>query len=318
MKNKLLLLFIILLSLQSEGQIIIDTSVTSFLSKYPNVEIVAIKRDTSYWKSKTIAQLLFSENFYKDWNAGGDNIVSVLLKVDWKATYNKENLNWDNNLKSELGMNIQEDKGLRKTSDLLEFNSNLGYQIIDKWYSSAQFRFNTQFAKGYDYHSDDTKDDDELKSAFLAPGKIFVGIGAKYVKDENFYIYMSPFTENTTIIVNDSLARKGDINKNKQQLYHKVGPWVDVYWKYDFYQNFSAVNKLSLYTDYFRDFGSLDYFDWQLDISMPIGKYLTANFGFQAKFEKDILFDVEDSTTDEKETRLQIRQTLGIGFKYEF
>jgi len=305
----------------SEGQIIIDSSVVNFLSRYPDVEIVPIRRDTSYWQSKAKAELLFSENYYKDWNAGGDNIVSILFKIDWKATYNKDDLNWDNNLKSELGMNVQEDKGLRKTSDLFEFNSNFSHKTTEKWFSSTQFRFTTQFANGYDYHKDDTSDDDELKSAFLSPGKLFIGVGAKYVMNENFYVYMSPFTENTTIIINDSLARKGDINKNKQQFYHKIGPWVDVYWKYNFYNDFSVVNKLSLYTDYFRDFGSLDYFDWQLDLSMPIGKYLTASFGFQAKFEKDILFDVVDdngNTTGEKETRLQIRQTLGIGLKYEF
>ncbi len=318
MKNKLLLLFFIFLSQISEGQIIIDTSVVSFLSKYPNVEIVSIKKDTSYWQTNTKLEFLFSENFYKDWNAGGNNMISVLARVNSKAVYNKDNLNWDNTFKAELGMNAQEDKGLRKTSDLLEFNSNLGYQIVDKWYSSAQLRFNTQFTKGYDYHKDDTSDDDELKSAFLSPGKLFLGIGAKYVESENFYVYMSPFTENTTIIINDSLAIKGDINKNKQKFYHKIGPWVDVYWKYNFYYKFSLVNKLSLYTDYFRDFGRIDYFDWQLDLSMPLSKYLTASFGFHAKYEKDILFDVDGSTTGEKESRLQLRQTLGIGFKYEF
>lgn len=318
MKNKFLLLIILFLSQVSEGQIVVDTSVTSFLTRYPNVEIVPIKRDTSYWKSKTVAQLLFSENYYKDWNAGGDNLVSLLMKLDWKATYNKDNLNWDNNLKSELGMNIQEDKGLRKTSDLLEFNSNFSHKTSEKWFTSTQLRFTTQFARGYDYHSDDTSDDDELKSAFLSPGKIFVGVGTKYVQSEDFYIYMSPFTENTTIILNDSLALKGDINKNKQNFYHKIGPWVDVYWKYKFYTKFYVINKLSLYTDYFRDFGRIDYFDWQLDLFMPLGKYLVVSFGFQSKYEKDILFDVEGSTTGEKETRLQVRQVFGVGFKYEF
>jgi len=317
MKNKILFLFFIFLSQLSDGQIIIDSSVTSFLSRYPNVDIVPIKRDTSYWKSNMKAEFLFGENFYKDWNAGGDNMVSMLIKYDWKATYNKGNLNWDNTLKSELGMNAQEDKGLRKTSDYIEFNSNFSYKNYEKWFSSTQLRFTTQFAKGYDYHSDDTPDDDELKSAFLSPGKLFIGVGAKYVENEDFYVYLSPFTENTTIIINDSLAIKGDINKNKQNFYHKIGPWVDVYWKYNFYSNFYMINKLTLYTDYFRDFGRIDYFDYQLDVSLPLSKYMTVSFGFQTKYEKDILFDVEGSTTGEKESRLQIRQSLGIGFKYE-
>lgn len=318
MKNKLLILFLLLLSQLSEGQIIVDSSVTSFLTRYPNVEIVPIKRDTTYWISNTKAELLFSENYYKDWNAGGDNLISILFKIDWKAVYNKGNLNWDNTLRAELGMNAQEDKGLRKTSDIIEFNSNFSHKTSEKWFTSTQFTFTTQFAKGYDYNSDDIAEDDELKSAFLSPGKIFIGVGAKFVESENFYIYMSPFTENTTIIINDSLAIKGDINKNKQNFYHKIGPWIDIYWKYSFLTNFYMVNKVSLYTDYFRDLGTIDYFNWQLDLSIPLSKYMTVSFLFHAKYEKDILFDVQESTTNEKETRLQIRQLLGIGFKYEF
>lgn len=316
MKNKILILFLLILPLLSEGQIIIDSSVTSFLSKYPNVDIIAIERDTSYWKSATKIEVLFTENFYKDWNAGGDNTATGLTKIDWKAVYNKDNLNWANVLKIEYGVNRQQDKGARKTNDLFEFTSNLGYLVGDKWYSSGQLRFTTQLANGYDYGDDN--EEDILKSAFLAPGKLFVGVGMKYIKDDNFFIYLSPFTENTTLVLNDELASKGDINKNKQRVFNKIGPWVDVYWRYQFYKEYSLVNKLSIYSDYVRQFGSLDYLDWQLELLLPLHKYFTVSFGFQMKYEKDILFDVEGSTTDEKETRLQIKQNLGLGLKYEF
>ncbi len=318
MKKKSLLIFFLFLSLFSEGQIVIDTSVVSFLSKYPKVSIVPIARDTSYWKNKTKTELLFTENYYKDWNAGGDNIITGIFKFDGHAVYNKGNLNWDNMIKVEFGLNTREEEGTRKTTDLFEITSNFGYKVIEKWYASSQLRFTTQLANGYDYGDKDKGEIDVLKSAFLAPGKFFIGVGAKYTKGENFYIYMSPFTENTTLVLNEELANKGDINKNKQQIYHKIGPWIDMYWRYNFYKDYSIVNKVSLYSDYVHEFGSIDYFDWQLDLSMPLHKYFTVSFGFHTKYEKDVLFDVEGSTTGEKAKRIQIKQLLGIGFKYEY
>ena len=316
MKNKVLLIILLMISLLSEGQIMIDSSVANFLSKYPDVNIVHVSRDTSYWQTNIKAELLFTENYYKDWNAGGDNIITGLSKFDWKSIYNKENLNWSNITRLEFGMTNQEDKGARKTNDVIEFTSNVGYLVIDKWYASAQFKFTSQFANGYDYGS--TKEDNVLKTGFLSPGKFFIGIGGKYIKDDNFNLYISPFTENTTIVINDDLAKKGDINKNKKAVYNKLGPWVDVYWKYNFYSSFSVVNTMSVYTDYVHEFGSIDYFDWKIDLSMPIHKYLTVSIGFQTRYEKDILFDVEGSTTGQKETRVQIHQNIGIGFKYEY
>ncbi|MCK5782598.1 MAG: DUF3078 domain-containing protein [Flavobacteriales bacterium] len=315
MKKKLLIIFLIFQALNSNAQIVIDTSVVSFLYNYPNVSIVPIARDTSYWNSETKAEILFSENYYKDWNAGGDNFINGLFKFDWHAIYNKGNVKWDNILKVEYGMNRQEDRDARKTNDLFEYNGNYGYKVVEKWYASTQLRFTTQFSEGYDYKDDGNH---VLKSSFFAPAKIFFGGGAKFTRNDDFYIYMSPFTANMTFVFNDSLAKKGDINKNGEMFYNKIGPWVDVFWKYNFYRDYYFVNKISVYSDYVHQFGSIDYFDWQLDVSVPLHKYFTLSFGFQMKYEKDVLFDVPGSTTGEKETRIQFKQVLGIGLKYIF
>ncbi|MEN8139388.1 MAG: DUF3078 domain-containing protein [Bacteroidota bacterium] len=315
MKKYIVLIFFLFQALYANAQIIVDSTVVDFLSKYPKVKIVPIARDTTYWKSDTKAEALFSENYYSNWNAGGDNIVTALLRFDWHAIYNKENIKWDNILKVEYGMNRQEEKDGRKTSDLIEYTGTFGYRVVEKWYATTQLRFNTQFSNGYDYRDDG---DHILKSAFFSPAKIFVGVGAKYTRNDDFYFYISPFTENTTFVFNDQLAIKGDINRNKERVYHKIGPWIDVFWKYNFYKNYSLLNKLSVYSDYVHDFGSIDYLDWQLDLSMPLHKYFTVNFGFHVKYEKDVLFNIEESATGEKERRIQVRQILGIGLMYEF
>ena len=317
MKNNQFIFLVLLIfsSLGIKAQVILDSTVVSFLSNYQNEKLVSVTRDTSYWRSNTLAQLLFSENYYKNWNAGGDNAVTSVVKVDWKATYNRDKLNWENMFKLEYGLNRQQDKELKKTNDLIEFTSIVGYEVVESWYASSQLRFTTQLTNGYDYHDDAPN---ILKSSFFAPAKVFIGVGAKYTKDEGFYLYFSPFTENTTFVMNEELAKKGDINRNKEKIYNKIGPWLDVYWNYKFYRDYAILNKVSLYSDYIHEFGSLDYFDWQVDISMPLHKYFTLNLNFHTKYEKDILFDVEGSTTGEKERKIQFRQSMSVGLKYEF
>jgi len=304
-----------LFSLLSNGQIIIDSTVANFLSKYPKVSIVPIARDTSYWNSQVKSELLFSENYHKNWNAGGNNIITGLFKFDWHAVYNKEKINWDNNLKMEYGLNKQEDKNTRKSNDLFDFTSTFGYKVYERWFASSQIKITTQFSNGYDYKNDGNH---ILKTSFFAPARIFIGAGAKYTYNSDFYIYLSPFTENTTLVLNNELAEKGDINKNGEKMYNKIGPWIDVFWKYTFYKNYILNNKLSVYSDYVYQFGSIDYFDWQTDLSIPLHKYFTISLSFHTKYEKDILFDVKNSTTGEKETRIQFKQILGIGLKYSF
>jgi hypothetical protein len=51
------------------------------------------------------------------------------------------------------GLNKQDGIELRKTEDVLQFNSALGYRkdTLSNWYHTAKFNFNTQFTDGYAY-----------------------------------------------------------------------------------------------------------------------------------------------------------------------
>lgn len=314
MKKILIIALFSLFSISAFSQIIVDSALVSFLTKYPNVEMVPVSKDTSYWRSYSKVEVLFSESYYKYWAAGGNNMVMGLLKFDWNAQYEKGKFKFSNILKMEYGQNWQQNSFWRKSNDLIDYTGNAGYLVMDKWYASTQLRFTTQFANGYDYKSDGNH---VLKSSFLSPGRIFIGVGAKYNRNDDFYMYISPFTQNVTLVVNDSLAIKADINKNGKTVYTKIGPWVDVYWRYNFYKDYVVTNKMSLYSDYVYHFGSIDFFDWQFDLSIPLHKYFTVSLGFHTRYEKDVLFDVEGSTTGEKVARLQFKQLLGIGFKYE-
>lgn len=297
----------------TNAQIISIPETNKFLSTYPNVRIVPIARDTTYWKTNMKYEVLFTESYHENWNAGGNSLVAGLFKFDGKYIYNKKNLNWTSLARIFYGLNKQEDDFTRKTNDLVEVTSNIGLQTVDKWYASAQFRLTTQLSNGYLYKTDGNH---VLKTAILAPGRIFIGAGAKYTQDNNFYVYISPFTENTTVVLHQELAESGDINKNKKRIYNKLGPWIDLYWKYNFYLDYTMTNKIAYYTDYINEFGLPDYFDWQLDISIPLHRLITVSFNTQIKYEKDILFDVEGSTTGEKERKLQMRQVFGVGLKY--
>jgi hypothetical protein len=103
------------------------------------------------------------------------------------------------------GLNKQD--GIRKkTEDVLQFNSALGYRkdTLSNWYHTAKFNFNTQFTDGYAYPNTEVS-----ISKRFAPAYIFLGLGAEYAtKDkQNYFTY--PFTSKITMVLDQRLANQG-------------------------------------------------------------------------------------------------------------
>ena len=79
--------------------------------------------------------------------------------------------------------------------------------------------------------------------------------------------------------------------------------------------------RLSLYTDYLRQFGNVDV-DWELNIDLRVNKYILTSIGTHVIYDDDILFDEQTNeqgvVTDAGEPRIQFKQLLGVGVSYEF
>ena len=320
MKVKTLLIFTLFISLHS-------FATNKFIK-----DSVAIKPDSiSHWKKDNKVTLLFTQNSFVNWSAGGNNSISGRLKVYLKRTYKDEHTVWNSEFKGNYGLNKEESRGLRKTEDKLEINSTFGYRrdVKSNWYTSAKFNFRTQIANGYKYPNTD-----KPISKLFAPAYLFLGMGSEYSsRKHDLKIYLSPFTNKTTFVLDTDLANEGafgvdkaetdeegNIIKEGKRTRMEFGTLVTGEWKTKVMDNIKMANKLTLYSDYIHDYGNVDV-NWELNFDLTINKYVTANVGTHLRFDDDILSkeDIDnDGALDILGPKIQLKQLLGIGFAYSF
>jgi len=300
-----------------------------FQNNFAQIIRTEIPDSISNWSKLNKVGLDISQITFVNWNAGGNNSISGLLKGQFLRNYTKNRVRWKNELIVRYGINKQEGQDVRKTDDQLQVNSTFGYKkdTISNWYYAGKFNFNTQFANGYAYPNTDL-----AISKPFAPAYIFLGIGSEYSrKDLQFNLYLSPLTQKTTLVFDERLADQGafgvdkavyDIDGNlikKGKNYrNEVGILITNQWKREIYKNILLEHRVSLYTDYLNKFGNIDV-DWQLQLEMIVNQYVKANIGTH------ILYDDDIKGKEEKNgeqiivgPKTQLKQLLAVGIVYEF
>ncbi len=284
---------------------------------------------TSNWTKENKVGLDITQITFLNWNAGGNNSISGLLRGQFIRTYTKTNLHWKNELIARYGINKQESQEARKTDDQFQLNSTFGYKTdtISNWYYAGKFNFNTQFANGYVYPNTN-----RAISKPFAPAYLFLGIGAEYSrKDLNLNCYFSPLTQKATMVFDQSLADRGAFGvekaeydefgnkiKDGKNLRNETGILVTNQWKTLLFTNIKLEHRISLYTDYLNNFGNIDV-DWQLLLEMTVNQYVKANIGTHIMYDDDInTIKNIDGVQVSGGPKLQLKQILGVGIEYSF
>ena len=283
----------------------------------------------SYWTKENKVGLDISQITFVNWNAGGNNSISGLVKGQFIRTFIKDNIHWKNELIMRYGINKQESQEVRKTDDQFLFNSTFGYKrdSISNWYYAGKFSFNTQFANGYSYPNTDL-----AISKPFAPAYTFLGVGAEYSrKDLNLNLYLSPLTQKTTMVFDQRLADQGAFGVDKavydefgnliregKNIRNETGILITNQWKKEIYKNINFEHRVSLYTDYINNFGNIDV-DWQLQLDMTVNQYVKANIGTHIVYDDDIKSKEEEGGVQVvKGPKIQLKQLLGVGVVYQF
>ena len=283
----------------------------------------------SYWSKENKVGLDISQITFVNWNAGGNNSISGLIKGQFIRTYTRENIHWKNELIMRYGINKQESQEVRKTDDQFAFNSTFGYKrdTISNWYYAGKFNFNTQFANGYAYPNVDL-----AISRPFAPAYAFLGIGAEYSrKDLNLNFYLSPLTQKTTMVFDQRLANQGAFGVEKavydefgaliregKNIRNETGILVTNQWKREIFENINFENRIALYTDYINNFGNIDI-DWQIQLDLTVNQYVKANIGTHLVYDDDIKSKQEEGGVQVvKGPKIQLKQLLGLGVVYQF
>ncbi|MDD7884938.1 DUF3078 domain-containing protein [Flavivirga sp. 57AJ16] len=301
-----------------------------FLQK--NTEKKAEKKmERPEWIQKNKATVDLSEVSFVNWNSGGSNSISGLFGVQSSANYKDKYFSWRNDVSLRYGINKQQARELRKTDDLFELTSNLGYKPDEKsnWFYSARLNFKTQLTNGYHYPNKDTP-----ISRLLAPGYLFFGGGMEYGKDiEELSFYFSPLTLKATFVLDEDLANAGsfgvapavlDADGNVitpgDHVRKEVGILMTNSYEMEVANNVNLKHVVSLYSDYVNNFGNVDL-DWKIDFNFKVNSFIRANLGSHLKYDDDVKTkepsDVEGEF-DEAGAKVQWKQILGVGFAVDF
>ncbi|MGI9547890.1 MAG: DUF3078 domain-containing protein [Flavobacteriaceae bacterium] len=286
----------------------------------------------SFWQKINRLSFILNEVAFINWNAGGDNSISALGKLDFERNYKFRYINWDNVMALRYGWNSQEGREVRKTEDAIRLRSTFGIRrdTLSPWYYSVKGKFNTQFTDGFKYPDRSTP-----ISRFMAPGYLFLGAGVSFIPEgKNFDVYISPASFKTTFVLDEELANSGAFGVKKaildpdgnvvvagEQTFSEFGVLITNYWEKEILKNVILTHALSLYTDYLKSFGNIDV-DWELNFRFTVNDFIEATFGTHIIYDDDIKFDrvvADDGTVvNPGGARVQFKQILGIGLIYDF
>ena len=311
----------------------------------------------SPWSCSGVVGLNASATGLVNWAAGGNNNVNGVAFGKVRLLYSGDNLSWESNLNLEYGLSYidQKNDAFQKSSDVIDFNTKLGWQFHKAWYLTASAGFKSQFAFGRAY--DGTEAADPIISKFLSPSYTDISLGIDWKPNSIFSLYLSPVAGKiTTAYVGDAVeaANPG----LRQQMQEKYATWVyskeaNADGTYDkiyknakaelglsfkgginyAYKDLKIITTLGLFTPYAWDKtevkdanGEVGYrdnnrrfgnfdVDWDAAISYQFLKCLNVTLSTSLKYYNGVKIADKEGNVAE---RVQFKGILGLGVGYSF
>ncbi len=259
--------------------------------------------------SVQFSQAYVSPNWYKGGNKNLNVLINAFYNVKLNPAFHKKLL-FETTFQYKLGLNDAPDDSIRNYSiseDLFQLNMLAGYKASKHWYYSTNVMFKTQFLNNYKSNSRD------LKSAFLAPGELNVGVGMTYnyanpKKTFTLDASISPFSWNMKTCYNHRINETSFGIKEGRKTESQYGSNAEgkLYWALS--ENINLRSRLFVFTDYDYAYG-----DWENTISFNINRFLSTQIFVHLRY------DTSGPRSDDGDWhKLQLKEILSFGFAYKF
>lgn len=249
--------------------------------------------------------LVFNQASFSNWNAGGNNNIGVLGKVNYNLTYKNNKHYLENIVQLGYGFVAQEGQSTRKTEDVINLSLNYGYELERNLYLSTGVQFISQFSLGYNYSA--TPDPTAINriSKFMAPGYLNLGLGFSYNPKENLQIIFRPINGQFTFVTDPLLQKAGKfgLTKDGQSVRSELGARLNILHRLKIMKDMNYTSQLNFFTNYLSHMERVDIM-YSGALNMKFNKYITANVSI------DLIYDHDQIQ------KLQRKQTLGIGLIY--
>ncbi|HMR20394.1 MAG TPA: DUF3078 domain-containing protein, partial [Sphingobacterium sp.] len=217
------------------------------------------------WTVKGENTFLINQSSFSNWAAGGVNSFAGNLVLNYDFNYAKDKWSWDNKVIMAYGKTFQDAIKWRKNDDRLILNSLLGYKAAEKWLYTFYTNFNTQFADGFSYDSDNNA---TLISRAFSPAYLSFGPGFAFKESDNFRVNISPAAARLVIVGDENLRTAYGVDIDKA-VRTEFGASLDTYYKVDLMENISFENILKLYSNYLEEPKNVDV-DYTANIFMKV------------------------------------------------
>lgn len=248
-----------------------------------------------------------NQTYYDNWVSGGSGNVDLQTVITKNIRYKSNKIIWDNYVNINYGLNKIYGKDIQKTIDRIEINSIFGGNLPDKWSYSFFVNFQTQIHNSYFAKNDN--DRMYRISGFLAPAYLAMGPGFMWRKKDDLRFNIAPLTSKYVYINGEVFKYNKSQNifesnrdvsvygvqKNKV-FKNKLGFYASTFYKFKLWNNISVENRLAIYSNYLKYFGSIDL-NYEMHIRMKINKYISTNISFNTIYDDDAFkgFQFEES-----------------------
>lgn len=250
------------------------------------------------WPKQLMGSLNFSQAYFDNWVAGGENSMAGQFDLNGNIDYNNAKYKWSNTGKIAYGTSKIGDDEAKKTVDEIKLESvvSIGTKFISDPYLAIKAE--TQLASGYSY-----KDDDRTQiSAFLDPAYFTQSIGLIYSPKEELSLRLGWAVKET--LTNNYPDPFADDPKTDELEKIKIEPGIEAV--IGFNKNISETTQIKSTLDLFNNFKGINMTDvkWDTDLSTRITQFINIKMSLKIFYDRDI------------SKKRQINQAIMLGLSY--
>jgi len=306
---------------------VLSQTVSEVADKTEKAAATADNTEDGKWEFGGRFQLSLNQAYSTNWIGSSDPFIGLSTLDNLSLSYHKHKFSWENILDIDFGMrHVFATKGGKskrdeKTSDKIDFNTQLGLKAKGDWYYGALLQMITQMANGWIYESDTIK---TKTSSFMTPGYITLSLGMNY-KRKMWAWYISPVAAKLTTKIDPVFFEQetfGVLANKKVNL--SVGAFTRISFAADIHPKVNLNTKLELFYDYLGEYKQMRNTTTSFEMTwrFSVTEWLSITLKTALLYDYNIRFPVfaadgtiiEGITTD----HLQFQETFGLTLGYKF
>jgi hypothetical protein len=270
-------------------------------------------------------QLSLNESYSTNWVGSSSPYVGLSTLDNFYIYYRSHKFSWENTLDVDFGMRYTFNKNnstkviYEKTSDKIEYNSQLGFKAKGDWYYGALLNVHTQLANGWNLANT------SRTSAFMTPGYLTLSLGMNY-KRKMWALYISPLAGKLITKTDNSFYREVAFGVDSNKKTHlSVGAFIRISFDADIHSKIHLNTKLELFYDYLGEYKQMrnTMANYEMTWRFSITEWLSISFKAALLYDYNVRFPVYETdgitvidgiTTD----HLQFQETFGLTLGYKF